>query len=217
MGQVGAPRTNTRTVPNRHPAWRGCDSLDRDKVAHEAGDLLAGRRVPHSCCLAQRRRDDATPVRAERSDRDKVTMARGWRPPSLATAAHTRAVLSPDAVTTRAIGTKRSAQNSGTVAIEAGDLLAGRRVPHPRRVVLRRRDDATPIGAERSAQNSGTVAVEARDRLSGQRSAQNRSSRQVSRIREEADNALRPKVATPMPRRSLSRQRKIRQIELGHA
>ena len=68
-------------------------------------------------------------------------------------ASQIRAVLSPDAVTMRLpSGLNAALDHSTIMAFERlADRLAGRGVPDPRRLVLRRGDDALAVGAERRA------------------------------------------------------------------
>ena len=66
-------------------------------------------------------------------------------------ASQSRAVLSSDAVTMRLpSGLNAALYTASVMAFERlADRLAGRGVPDPRRLVLRRGDDALAVGAER--------------------------------------------------------------------
>ena len=66
-------------------------------------------------------------------------------------ASHTRAVLSPDAVTIRVpSGLNAADLTSSSCPRRASSSLAAGRVPHPRGLVLRRGDDPRPVRAERA-------------------------------------------------------------------
>ena len=134
-------------------------------------DRLAGRGVPHPRRLVP----DAVTMRLPSGLNAALITASSWpvsgSPIGLpVSASHTRAVLSQDAVTMRLPSGLNAALITALVmALERlADRLAGRGVPQPRRLVLRRGDDALAVGAERRARHRILMAFERlADRLAG--------------------------------------------------
>ena len=130
-------------------------NTDSRMACERLADWLAGLGVPQPRRLVVRRGDDALAVGAERRARDTLAP---WpvsgSPIGLpVSASHSRAVLSPDAVTMRLPSGLNAALHTATrMACERlADWLAGLGVPQPRRLVRRRGDDALAVGAERRA------------------------------------------------------------------
>ena len=176
-GRVPQPRRPVAAGGGEQPPVRAeRHTADRAGVAGEGAPVLAGGRVPQPHRPVARRR-----WRAGRPSGLNATpqTAPVWpvrvRRCSPVAGSHSRAVPSPPAVaSSRPSGLNATAPHRAGVAGEGAPVLAGGRVPQPRRPVAAGGGEQPPVRAERHPDDPAGVAGEGAPVLAGGRVPQPR-------------------------------------------